>query len=137
MKRQSFDIYSEMPKAMKRYLSVNGWHFNKAASEFAAKRMKKEGGGSIAPYEKKQVEELLKKYGVQIENDLGYDAVYVANMCRADHLRGSVTDEAHMAMYIKETLDDPDGSDGDVMYCWYNKMERAGVPIDWDGFLDE
>ena len=131
------DIYSEMPRAMKRYLASNGWHFNKAACEFAAKYMKKDGGSRITPYDKEQVDELLQKYGIQLENDLGYDAVYVANMCKADHLKGSITDEAHMAMYIKETLDDPDGSDGDVMYCWFNKMERAGIPVDWDALMEE
>lgn len=125
-----------MPKPMKRYLAHYGWHFNKAASDFAAKHMKKDGDMKIAPYEKNQVEELLEKYGVALENGAGYDHVYVANMCRADHIKGSVPDEAHMALYIKEVIDDPDGSDGDVMYCWYNKMERAGIPIDWEDFME-
>jgi hypothetical protein len=41
-----------------------------------------------------------------------YDSVYVANMCKADFLGSSIVDDVHMALYVKDVIDDPDATDG-------------------------
>ena len=38
----------------------------------------------ITPYTKEAVENLLKVNNVKLDKDVGYDAVYVANMAKAD-----------------------------------------------------
>ena len=44
-------------------------------------------------------------------------------------------DEQHLALYIKDMVDDPDAPDGMAMSMWYAKMIRAGEPIEWDEML--
>ena len=64
-----------------------------------------------------------------------YDCAYVANMCRADFLGSSITDDKHMAMYVKDVIDDPDAPDGLVFNRWYADMGYCGVAIDWEEML--
>lgn len=64
-----------------------------------------------------------------------YDCVYAANMCQADYLGSSITDQKHLALYVKDTLDDPDGEDGLVFNRWYADMCWKGVAIDWESML--
>lgn len=91
-----------------------------------------EDGYSVA---KEQVDELLKRFGVQLEDKNGYDYVYAANMCKADYLQGSVPDESHLALNIKETIDDPDAGDGELMRCWYAKTVARGIVVDWEDLV--
>lgn len=134
------DIYDEMPKDMRAYLSHNGWHFSKAACEYAVKMMKKENPATkrlekIEPYTKDQVDELLKKHNITIENNTGYDYVFAANMCKADYLKSSVPDEQHLALYVKDVIDDPDAGDGVTMRRWYATMVANGEIVEWDEMM--
>ena len=100
--------------------------------------MTKETNGKetrITPYNKEQVKVILNSNGISLKNDQLYDAVYVANMCKADFLGSSVTDERHLAMYIRDVIDDPDGYDGIVFNRWYADMCYTGVAIDWEEML--
>jgi hypothetical protein len=138
--RQPLDLYDDMPRDMRKYLSNNGWHFNKKACDFAVSLMKKENQSTkkkekIEPYTKEQVDEMLKKYNVVLENNVGYDYVFVANMCKADYLKSSITDEHHLALYVKDTIDDIDAGDGVTMRRWYSTMVANGEMVDWDDIL--
>ena len=64
----------------------------------------------IEPISKEKVDELLARYGIKLENNVLYDYVYWANQCKADTFKSSVPDEAHMALYIKDMVDDPDAA---------------------------
>jgi hypothetical protein len=135
-RRTPLDTYDDMPKEMKAYLSHNGWHFNKKACEYAIGMMKKENPATkklekIDPYTKDQVDDMLKKYNITLENSVGHDYVFAANMCKADYLKSSVPDEQHLAMYVKDVIDDPDASDGVTMRRWYATMVANGEPVDW------
>lgn len=105
----------------------------------AVSMMKKKGTSGkmekIEPYSKEQVDELLKKNGVELENAIGYDHVYVANMVKADRWKSSVEDERHLALAIKDEIDDPDQADGFIMRRWYSDMVGAGIPVMWDDIL--
>ena len=138
--RQPLDLYDDMPRDMRKYLSNNGWHFNKKACDFAVSLMKKENQSTkkkekIEPYTKEQVDEVLKKYNVVLENNVGYDYVFVANMCKADYLKSSITDEHHLALYVKDTIDDIDAGDGVTMRRWYSTMVANGEMVDWEEIL--
>ena len=98
-------MYDKLPSGMKEYLSAYGWHFSKKMCEWAVGNMKVEKNGKkekLEAMKKDEVEELLKKFGVKLENDKGYDCVYVANMAKADYFKSSITDEAHLALFIKD-----------------------------------
>lgn len=111
-----------------------GCHFNKAACEFAVSLMKKKDASTgklkaITPYSKEQVDELLKIHGIELEDKNGYDYVYAANMCKADYLQSSVPDESHLALFVKDSIDDADAADGATMRRWYATMVANGVSI--------
>jgi hypothetical protein len=112
---------------------------NRKLLEFALSKMyKKDTKGkkeSINPYTKEQVRAILDSYGIKLMNDQLYDSTYVANMCKADFLGSSVVDEPHLAMYVKNVIDDPDGYDGIVFNRWYADMCYLGIPIDWEDML--
>lgn len=129
-----------MPKDMRAYLSHNGWHFNKKSCEYAVGMMVKENPATkklerIEPYSKEQVDDMLKKYGITLSNNVGYDYVFAANMCKADFLKSSIVDEEHLAMYVRDVIDDPDAGDGVTMRRWYATMVANGEIVEWSEIL--
>lgn len=140
MRKQALDIYDDFPMEMKAYLRNNGWNFNKKACEYAVKLMKKMNSSTkklepIETYTKEQVDEMLKKYGVTLENNVGYNYVFVANMGKADFFKSSIPDEAHLALFIQDYIDDPDAGDGIVFRRWYATMVGNGELVDWSEIL--
>lgn len=139
MEREDFTTYDIKPKYMKAYLKYNGPHFTEALCEFAASKMTKEVKGEvkkIKPYTKEDVDRILSEHDVKLENtDCLYDYVFVANMCKADFLGSSITSEKHLALYIKDVIDDIDAYDGVVFTRWYADTCRKGIPIDWASMI--
>ena len=86
----------------------------------------------IEPYTKEQVDTLLRNNGITIQRNKMYDAVYVANMCKADFLGKSISDESHLAMYIRDVLDDADAEEGYVFNRFYADCMFMNNPIDWE-----
>ena len=84
---------------------------------------------------KEKVEEMLQTNGLQLENLVGYDHVYVANMCRADFLGKSIKDEQQMAQYVKDMVDDTDQKDGFIFNRFYADCCHNGMPIPWEDLL--
>ena len=132
--RPALDLYDELPKDMRKYLMHNGWHFNKSLCNFAVSLMRK-NGKKLDPISKANVDKLLESYKIQLDNNVGYDYVFVANMCKADYYGSSITDDRHVALYIKDTIDDEDAADGTTMRRWYATMVANGVAVDWDDVL--
>lgn len=140
MRRNSLDQVIERPEAMKSYLAHYGWHFNKKMCDYAVSMMRKKEKITgkvvkVEPMTKEALDELLKKQGVTLENNVMYDAAYVANMCKADYLKSSVSDDAHLAFFVKDTVDDVDASDGEIMRCWWAKMVGRGIGVEWEDML--
>lgn len=139
MIRESLDIYDELPEDMIQYLRYNGRHFNRKLAKFAISLMKvRDSNGAEMPVDKitkDELDKMLEHYNVKIDNNQGYDYVYVANMCKADFLGSSVVDEAHLCLYVKDVIDDIDGYDGIVFNRWYADMCRNGIVIDWYNVL--
>ena len=131
-------MYEKLPSGMKEYFSSYGWHFSKKMCEWAVGRMKVEKNGKqerLEAMKKDEVEELLKKFGVKLEHDKGYDCVYVANMAKADYFKSSIADEAHLALFIKDYIDDPDGYEGLPFTRFYADCIGKGEPILWSEML--
>lgn len=135
MYRFNFTDYDEKPSGMINYMRYYGPHFNKKLNDFAASMMTKENDRHIIPVTKERVSQLLQSAGITLKNDQLYDSVYVANMCTADFLKSSIQDDLHMAKYIKDVIDDPDGVDGLVFNRWYADMCYKGIAIDWEEML--
>lgn len=129
--RTSLDIYDERPRSMTKYLKYYGLHFNKKLCDFAVSKMKH----GKTPISKQDAEKLLEKYNVKLDNNELYDHVYVINMGNNDFFESSVPDERHLAMFVKDVIDDNDGYDGIVFNRWYADMSRLGIPIEWEEML--
>jgi len=130
--------YDEIPEGMKRYINNYGCHFNKKLWKEATSRMYKESNGTqeyIKPYTKEQTDSLLESYGIKLKRGKLYDAAYVASMCAADFLGKSVPTEEHLAMYVRDVIDDVDAEDGYVFNSFYAKSMYNNSPIDWDEML--
>lgn len=129
-----------MPIEMKAYLRNYGFSFSKKACEWAISLMRKENPSTkklepVEPWNKEQVEEMLKKYGVTLENNIGYNHVYVANMLKADMFKSSIADEQKLALGVKDIIDDADASPRLVFKKWITSMDDAGEPIDWSELI--
>lgn len=127
--------YEVYPEDMLNYLRYNGPHFNRKLCAFAVSKMYKENDEKIQPYTREQINELLANNGVEVKNNVLQDAVFVANMCKADYLGSSIISELQLAKFIKDYLDDPDGYDGIAFNRWYADICRKGVVVDWEMML--
>ena len=125
------DYYDIMPAGAEAYLSHYGWHFSKAMCEWAVSMMEDRAGNRLVMKSKEQVEAILKAHGIELENDYGYDKVYVMHMGLADYVGSSIIDEAHLAKYVKDVLDDPDGYEGVAFTRFFADCNGKGIPIIW------
>lgn len=138
MQRTDLTQFDIKPEGMINYLRYNGPHFNKKLMDFAVSKMTKKEGKmevKLTPFTKEEVDALLMRYNIRLENNQLHDYVYVANMCKADFLGSSVPDDFHMALYIKNVIDDVDAYDGIVFNRWYADMCRKGIVIDWEEMI--
>ena len=115
MIRTPLNLYDDKPTSMKRYLKYYGQHFNKKLCQFAVSKM----NHGKSPVSKEQVDVILNKYNIELENNELYDYIYVYNMGNNDFLGSSILDEKHLALYVKDVIDDADGYDGIVFTRWY------------------
>lgn len=129
------DDREEFPTGLEKYLSMYGWHFSKKLCNFAVSNMRKDSGEKIAPITKEALDLLLAKNDIELDNKFGYDYVFVANMCKADYLGSSVPDEAHLAKFVKDYCDDPDGYSELPMTRFYADTIGKGIPIIWEDML--
>lgn len=81
------------------------------------------------------VENILKANNITLDNDKGYDAAYVFNMAKSDYLGSAIMDEAHLAKFVKDYLDDKDGFDGIAFSRFYADCLAKGVPILWEEMI--
>ena len=141
MRRVPLDMYDEdIPEEMQKYLAHNGWHFNKKACDFAVSLMRKKNTATgkiekLEPLTKEQVDTMLTKFGIVLENNVDYDYVYLANKGKHLLLKSSVADEQHLALYVKDIIDDNHIGDGEIMRKWDAEMTARGIPVQWDDIL--
>lgn len=129
------DYYDILPAGMDAYLSSYGWHFSKALCEWAVSKMRDRNGNKISIRTKEQIDNILKANNVEIENDYGYDKVFVYHMGISDYMGSSITDEPHIAKYVKDVLDDKDGYEGIALTRFLADCSAKGVPIMWEDVI--
>lgn len=114
------------------YVDQYGPHFNKKLYEYAVAMMVDKNGGKIQPKTKEDVKAFLESHGVKLNNDKGHDAAYVFAMCKSDYWASSITDDVRLALFIKDYLDDPDGSKTKAFDHFVVDCRSNGEPIFWD-----
>lgn len=117
-----------------------GWHFSKRMCEHAVSEMKKRNRETgqeeyLEIWDKQKLESVMSKYGMKMEDGIGYDAVYVLNMARADYYGSSVSDEQHLVMFVTDYLSDVDGYDEAAFTRYYADCIGRGRPIPWEDVI--
>lgn len=139
MCKPALSSYNFIPQEMRAYLRNYGYSFSKRACEYAVSLMeKKDQNGKVitfTTYDKEKTEELLNKQGVKLENNIGYNHVYVVNMIMADRWGSSIEDDKHLARAVKDEIDDVDASPESIFRCWMTKHEDKGIPIPWEDII--
>ena len=130
------DFYDITPNGMDAYLSAHGHHFSKPMLEWAVSMMRDRKGIKQSAPEKKKVDEKLRMYGTELERDKGYyDPVYVWCMAKSDYLGSSIEDEAHLAKYVKDYIDDSDGNPTRAFDEFYINCIAKGIDIPWGDLI--
>ncbi len=127
--------YDFKSPAMRAYLGTYGEHFSKELCEDAVKMMRDCQGNPVQMASKEDIKTMLENNGVTLGRNTLYDAVYVHAMARADYWGSSLDDEAHLAMFIGDYLNDTDGYEGKAFNRWYADMCKMGVVLDWEDYL--
>lgn len=117
------------------YVDQFGLHFNKKLYEWAVSMMSARNGNKVQPLTKEQVTEKLRANGISLNNDKGHDAPYVWAMATADYMGNSITDENHLAKFVKDFLDDPDGTSSKAFDHFTVDCRSKGEPIFWDEMM--
>lgn len=80
------------------------------------------------------VQKVLEDNKVELPMEFIYTSWYLFNMAVADYPKTLKTDEQR-AMFVEETLCDPDGIPENVLDCFVTKMCNAGEPIYWEMYM--
>ena len=123
-------ITEEEAQYMERYKG----HFSKKMAEWAISMMERDGR-KIEPYSLEETNAMLAPYKNLIGEECVYDAWYLVNMAKADYLGSSLADKAHIALFAKDTLCDPDGEPEMVLACFRAKCDIKRIPIYWERML--
>ena len=121
---------------MDAYMSSHGRHFSKPMLEWAVGMMKDRKGNRVSIPDKKQLDNVLNSYGVTLERTEGfYDSLFVWCMAKADYFGSSLADDMHMARFVKDYIDDPDGSPSRPFDEFYAKTIALGIDIPWEDMI--
>ena len=129
------DYYDIRPAGLDAYLSYYGYHFSPAMARWATSMMKTRNGGRMQFMDKDAVDGLLEKQGIELSNAIAYDAVYAANLIKANRWGNSVRDEAQLALAIQDEIDSQDGYDGQIFSRFLADCNGKGIPIVWEDMI--
>ena len=120
------------------YMDAHQGHFSKALAQWAISRMRTKNEGrrlvKISAVPLDEVESVLREHGIEVKEESIYDAWYLYNMCLADYRR-SLPEGKDIAVFIDETINDPDCDPTAVLACWRAKMDVMRVPIHWERYM--
>lgn len=111
------------------YEEKYGKHFNQKLCEYAISLMHHEGKRTMS---KDLVDTLLAAHGITLQNNHLWDYIYVANMASHDYLGSSIVDDKHLALFIKDYIDDEDGYDEIAFTRWKADMKAKNIDINWE-----
>jgi hypothetical protein len=121
------------------YMQSYQGHFSRKLAAWAISNMEVEDTATKAmkPVAKRSVDdvmEILRNNGVEIPDECTFDAWYLFQMTIADYQK-SLPNDKQRALYVEETICDPDGDPTNVLACFAAKMCNAGIPIHWQMFI--
>lgn len=121
------------------YQTLYQGHFSRKLASWAIGNMQMEDAATkeMKPISIRSVDDvmsILKANGVEIADESTFDAWYLYHMTIADYAQSLPTDKTR-AVYVEETVCDPDGEPTNVLACFVAKMCNKGIPVMWDLFM--
>lgn len=130
------DYYDIIPKGMDAYLSHHGHHFSKQMYEWAVSMMETRDGENMKPVEREMFDDRMEAHKQSLKRNAGYyDGPYVWCMAKSDYFGSSIPDEAHLAMYVKDYIDDVDGNKTRAFDEFMANCMAKGIPIPWEDMI--
>lgn len=130
------DYYEILPDGMDAYLSHHGRHFSKPMLEWAVSMMRDRRGNPGTLLEKKDFDNTMQSYNVKLDRKEGYyDGQYVWAMAKSDYLSSSITDEQHLAQFVKDYIDDIDGNPTRPFDEFLVNCTAKGIDIPWPDLI--
>lgn len=129
-----------IPEDLEQYMSYYGLHFSRRLCDFAVGNMRKKDKATgrmtrVTPMTIGELKSVLEENNVEVAESSIYDALYLANMVRADYWGSSIEDEEHMAKFIKDVIGDEDGYEGIVFCRFIGDCNATGCVIHWNLML--
>lgn len=121
------------------YEDENHGLFSKKLAEWAISKMEVKDSATKEVKKLKSrtlddVKSVLKENHIEMPDEFIYTAWYLFNMALADYSE-SIVDDKHRAIFVEETICDPDGMPENVLSCFEAKMCNAEIPIHWERML--
>lgn len=121
------------------YMDKNFGLFSKRLAEWAISNMETKDPTTkamkpISARTLEDVQSVLDEQKIEMPDEFLYTAWYLFNMAIADYPKALKTDEQR-AMFVEETICDPDGAPENVLACFVAKMCVAEIPIQWEKYL--
>ena len=130
------DFYDILPAGMEAYLASHGHHFSKPMLEWAVGMMRDKNGHKGTPIDRKRFDEIMTAYDQTLTRAEGYyDGIYVWCMGKSDYLGSSIVDEPHLAMFVKDYIDDIDGNPTRAFDEFYINCIAKGIDIPWEDLI--
>lgn len=124
--KEDLTEYDVKPKEFVNYLRYYGSHFNRKLCEFACEELQSDH------YTKENVEQLLKAHSITLKNAQLYDAVYIANWAKSVFYGSSISDEKHLALFLKDVFEKESHL---IFNRWYADMAKQGIVIEWEDMV--
>lgn len=130
------DYYEILPAGLEAYLSSHGRHFSKPMLEWAVSMMRNRKNERQEVPKKEWLDNVLNSFNVKLERNEGYyDAIYVWCMAKSDYLGSSIKDDQHLALYVKDYIDDIDGNPTRAFDEFMANCIAKGIDVPWGDMI--
>lgn len=131
----ALDSHDLFPSGMREYISNYGFHFSRKAFEYAVSLMRNRNGEKVSPLTKDQIDDFLRRFGVEPKNKHGYDYAYAFHYGQSKFFNSSIIDEQRLALFVKDFVDNQNDSKETPFRQWLATMVGNGEPVDWEDII--
>ena len=133
---ERLDYYEILPAGLEAYLGSHGRHFSKPMLEWAVSMMRNRKNERQEVPKKEWLDNVLNSFNVKLERNEGYyDAIYVWCMAKSDYLGSSIKDDQHLALYVKDYIDDIDGNPTRAFDEFMANCIAKGIDVPWEDMI--
>lgn len=76
-----------------------------------------------------------RKFSARTALSWNNDFVYLWHMAKADYYKSSLPDEKSLALFVRDTIEDPDMLGSNCFRRWLADADATGLVIEWYDLL--